>query len=162
MAHVDDTPEMLEARSRAAESRSQVLGSRAAGDDRFASMAADAAKEAADAAKALAGIPAVPVDPEGLAPTLADSEGNFATNPEVATAGGIGVKASNTAPSGQVAKTAEEALKPMPDASDAEKAAGEAALAALKGDAAVSSRPQTRADGNTMADGKPALAPKRG
>ncbi|WP_416355550.1 hypothetical protein ACLNGM_15030 [Aureimonas phyllosphaerae] len=58
-----------------------------------------------------------PADLSGVTRLLSDSAGNFAPNIEVATAGGIGVEASNTNPAtGKPAQTADEAgIVQIPD-----------------------------------------------
>ncbi len=114
----DDDPALAEAIARRDESRAQILRSKAnaAGSstdrlanafEKLASQAEEASKRSADA---LSHIEPPHPDPEGTARPLADSEGNFAANAEVAAVGGIGIKASNTdVATGQPAKTAEQA-----------------------------------------------------
>lgn len=98
-------PLLAEAIARRDESRSQVLRARAVrtGDtaaDRMAAafekMAKQAEKDASASSAAFAGIEPPKPDLSGTAPTLSDSAGNFAPDPEVANVGGIGAKASNT------------------------------------------------------------------
>ncbi len=103
-------PAMAEAIARAAESRAQILRSKAATNPAYAKMADKAEREAQNASRRLAGLPEVHPDPEGTAQHLADSEGNFAANADVAAVGGIGIKASNTDVStGEPAQTIEQA-----------------------------------------------------
>ncbi|WP_207642189.1 hypothetical protein [Neorhizobium vignae] len=76
----------------------------------FDKMAEQAEKAARRSSVALAEIEPAKPDPEGTAQLLADSEGNFAANAEVAAVGGIGIKASNTDVStGKPAQTIEQA-----------------------------------------------------
>lgn len=81
-----DDPVMAEAVARAAESRAQILRSKAASNPAFAHRAEAAARDATNAARRVDGLPEVHPDPEGTSTPLADSEGNFpANNTEVAT-----------------------------------------------------------------------------
>lgn len=122
---VNDDPLLAEAIARRDESRAQVLqarATRAGGDtaEQLAAalwkMAAQAGKDAQASAAALADIEPVRPDPEGTARPLADSEGNFAANAEVAAVGGIGIKGSNSVEgSDQPATTVEEAGTPILD-----------------------------------------------
>lgn len=115
----DDDPALAEAIARRDESRAQILRSRAnaAGGnstDRLASafekLADQAEKASQQSAKALEDIKWPEPDPEGTRAPLADSEGNFPANAEVAAVGGIGIDASNTDVStGKPAQTAEQA-----------------------------------------------------
>lgn len=114
----DKDPLLAEAIARRDESRAMILQSRAqAGGtamDKLASafgkMADQAAAEARKSAEAASQIEPPRRDLEGTARLLADSEGNFAPNAEVAATGGTGIKASNTNPeTGQPATTAGEA-----------------------------------------------------
>lgn len=98
-------PLLAEAIARRDESRSQILRARAVrtgetAADRmaaaFETMAKQAAKDASKSSAAFAGIEPPKPDLSGTAPTLSDSAGNFAPNPEVANVGGIGAEASNT------------------------------------------------------------------
>jgi hypothetical protein len=102
--HTND-PLLAEAIARRDESRAQILRARAVrtgetAADRMAAafekMAKQAEKDASASSAAFAGIEPVPVDKAGTAPTLSDSKGNFAPNPDVANVGGIGAEASNT------------------------------------------------------------------
>lgn len=103
-------PAMAEAIARAAESRAQILRSKAASNLAYAKMADKAERDAKNASRRLAGLPEVHPGPEGTAQHLADSEGNFAANAQVAATGGIGIDASNTnVASGQPAQTPEQA-----------------------------------------------------
>lgn len=113
----DNDPQMAEALARANESRAQVLRSKAAragvldqDGKGYAEMAREAAAEAEKSAKALGDIPEPEIDYEGTARPLADSEGNFAANVEVAATGGTGIKGSNsTGPDGGQATKPEDA-----------------------------------------------------
>jgi hypothetical protein len=115
----DDDPALAEAIARRDESRAQILRSRAnaAGgnsNDRLAAafekMAAQAERASKQSVQALDRIEPERPDPEGTAQLLADSEGNFAPNAEVAATGGIGIKASNTnVDTGKPATTPEQA-----------------------------------------------------
>ncbi|HEX5933587.1 MAG TPA: hypothetical protein VFY63_05440 [Pseudorhizobium sp.] len=103
--HQND-PQLAEAIARRDESRAQILRSRAnrlggsTAVDRLANafdkMAEQAEKASRASSSALDGIEPIKPDPEGTSRPLADSEGNFAANAEVAAVGGIGIKASNT------------------------------------------------------------------
>ncbi|MFC3628216.1 hypothetical protein ACFOM8_02015 [Paracoccus angustae] len=105
-----DDPVMAEALARAAESRAQIMRSKAAVNSDYDKMANEAEKEATKAARHAAGLPEELPDPEGTAQHLADSEGNFPANAEVAATGGIGIKASNTnVDTGKPATTPEQA-----------------------------------------------------
>jgi hypothetical protein len=115
MTDHENDPLLAEAIARRDESRAQILRSRAnrAGGtamDRLASafdkMAEQAEKAALQSSTALANLEPAQPDPEGTAQFLADSEGNFAANAQVAAVGGIGIKASNTdASTGKPAQT---------------------------------------------------------
>ncbi|KKB09400.1 hypothetical protein [Devosia chinhatensis] len=130
--HHDD-PALAEAIARRDESRAQILRSKAnaaggSSTDRLANafekLADQAEKASRQSATALDLIEPAPLDPEGTERQLADSEGNFASNAEVAATGGIGIKASNTAvTSGQPAQTAEQAGEAV--TSDAQKIIGD-------------------------------------
>lgn len=111
MAHDhDDDPALSEALARRDESRAQILRSKAQGNSAYEGLANEAEKDAKRSSDAAAGIEPVQPDPEGTAQLLADSEGNFAANAEVAAAGGIGIKASNTDVStGQPAQSPDQA-----------------------------------------------------
>ncbi|WP_103171596.1 hypothetical protein [Paracoccus sp. SY] len=105
-----DDPVMAEAIARAAESRAQILRSKAAKNADYDKLASAAEKEATKAARHAAGLPEEQPDPEGTAQHLADSEGNFPANAEVAATGGIGIKGSNTnVGAGKPATTPEQA-----------------------------------------------------
>ncbi|MCF6371059.1 hypothetical protein [Rhizobium halophilum] len=116
--HQND-PLLAEAIARRDESRAQILRSRAnrlggSAVDRLANafdkMAEQAEKAARQSSTALSNIEPVKPDPEGTSRQLADSEGNFAANAEVAGVGGIGIKASNTDVStGKPAQTIQQA-----------------------------------------------------
>ncbi|WP_029620622.1 hypothetical protein [Pseudorhizobium marinum] len=117
--HQND-PLLAEAIARRDESRAQILRSRAnrlggsTAVDRLANafdkMAERAEKASRESSTALSGIEPVKPDPEGTSRQLADSEGNFAANAEVAGVGGIGIKASNTDVStGKPAQTIQQA-----------------------------------------------------
>lgn len=114
----DNDPLLAEAIARRDESRAMILQSRAqAGGtamDRlanaFGKMADQATAEARKSAEAAGKVEPVRPDPEGTARLLADSEGNFAPNAEVAATGGTGIKASNTnVETGKPANSADEA-----------------------------------------------------
>ncbi|MBM3604270.1 MAG: hypothetical protein FJX25_05810 [Alphaproteobacteria bacterium] len=114
----DKDPLLAEAIARRDESRAMILQSRAqAGGtaldklaNAFGKMADQAAADARRSAEAADSIEPPRPDPEGTAQLLADSEGNFAANVEVAAIGGIGIKGSNSVgDTGQPAITAEEA-----------------------------------------------------
>jgi hypothetical protein len=111
MAHDhDDDPALAEALARRDESRAQILRGKANANPAYEQLAAKAEKEASASARAAEGLPEIKPDPEGTAQLLADSEGNFAANADVAAVGGIGIKASNTDVStGKPAQTAEQA-----------------------------------------------------
>lgn len=111
MAHDhDDDPALAEALARRDESRAQILRGKANTNSAYEGLAKAAEKDATASARAAEGLPEAKPDPEGTAQLLADSEGNFAPNADVAAAGGIGIKASNTDVStGQPAQTAEQA-----------------------------------------------------
>lgn len=102
-----------EAISRRDESRANILRGRAMRDPRgegaFRSAVSEAVKQEMASTKEAekAGEGTARADLSGTAPTLSDSEGNFAPNPEVANTGGTGVEASNTN-----AETDEQAEKP--------------------------------------------------
>lgn len=112
-------PLLAEAIARRDESRAQILRSRAnrlggSAVDRLANafdkMADQAEKAARQSSTYLSSIEPIKSDPEGTAQLLADSEGNFAANADVAAVGGIGIKASNTDPNtGKPAQTIEQA-----------------------------------------------------
>ncbi|MFN7092781.1 MAG: hypothetical protein ACK4P4_19785 [Allorhizobium sp.] len=117
--HQND-PLLAEAIARRDESRAQILRSRAnrlggsTAVDRLANafdkMAEQAEKASRESSTALSSIEPVKADPEGTSRQLADSEGNFAANAEVAAVGGIGIKASNTDVStGKPAQTIQQA-----------------------------------------------------
>lgn len=117
-------PAMAEAVTRAAESRAQILRSKAATNPAYAKLAEEAERNAQNASRRLAGLPEVHPDPEGTAQNLADSEGNFAANADVAAVGGTGIKASNTDVStGQPAQSPERAGVPVTN--DAQKIVGD-------------------------------------
>jgi hypothetical protein len=115
----DADPALAEAIARRDESRAQILRSRAnaAGGnstDRLANafekLADQAEKAQRQSSEALTNIKLPETDPEGTARPLADSEGNFPANAEVAAVGGIGIDASNTEVStGKPAQTIEQA-----------------------------------------------------
>lgn len=114
----DNDPLLAEAIARRDESRAMILQSRAqAGGnamdrlaDAFGKMADQATAEARKSAEAADKVEPVRPDPEGTARLLADSEGNFAPNAEVAATGGTGIKASNTnVETGKSANNADEA-----------------------------------------------------
>ncbi len=106
----DDDPALAEALARRDESRAQILRSKANVNPAYGDLAEKAEKEASASARAADGRPEERPDPEGTAKLLADSEGNFAANADVAAVGGIGIKASNTDVStGQPAQTPEQA-----------------------------------------------------
>ncbi|MEO1949314.1 hypothetical protein [Thioclava sp.] len=114
----DNDPLLTEAIARRDESRAMILQSRAqAGDtamdrlaDAFGKMANQATAEARKSAEAASQIEPPRPDTEGTARLLADSQGNFAPNAEVAATGGTGIKASNTnVDTGKPANTAGEA-----------------------------------------------------
>lgn len=133
--HHDD-PALAEAIARRDESRAQILRSKAnaaggSSTDRLANafekLADQAERASRQSATALDRIEAAPVDPEGTERRLADSEGNFAANAEVAAVGGIGIKASNTDVStGNPAQTAERAGEAV--TADAQKIVGDHAI----------------------------------
>lgn len=113
--HQND-PLLAEAIARRDESRAQILRAKAhrtGGDsmDRlataFSKLADQAEKDARKSADAVENIDPPKPDLSGTAPTLSDSAGNYAPNPEVANVGGIGVEASNTK-----AGTDEQAQRP--------------------------------------------------
>jgi hypothetical protein len=119
MSKHENDPLLAEAIARRDESRAQILrarANRAGGNsvdrladafDRLAEQAAAASRKSSDA---VGKIETVKPDLEGTARQLADSEGNFAANAEVAAVGGTGIDASNTNVStGKPAQTAEEA-----------------------------------------------------
>ena len=116
--HTND-PALAEALARRHESEAQVLRARAnrsggtAADrmaDAFDRLAKQAEQQAKASSTALTDIEPAKPDPEGTARQLADSEGNFAANAEVAAVGGIGIDASNTDPkTGKPAQTIEQA-----------------------------------------------------
>jgi len=118
-------PLLAEAIARRDESRAQILRARAnrtGGDavnrlaDAFDKMAQQAEKAAKASSIAFDNIEPPRPDPEGTAQHLADSEGNFAANAEVAAVGGIGIKASNTDVStGKPAQTAQQAGEAIVD-----------------------------------------------
>jgi hypothetical protein len=118
MSDHENDPLLAEAIARRDESRAQILRSKAnaggAGIDAmakaFAKLADQAAAEAKKSAEAEANIEPVKLDPEGTARSLADSQGNFAANAEVAAVGGIGIDGSNSKEgSSEPAHTADEA-----------------------------------------------------
>lgn len=112
-------PALAEAIVRRDESRAMILQARAqqtggTAIDKlaaaFGKMADQAAADARKSAEAADAIEPVRPDPEGTAQHLADSEGNFPANAEVAATGGIGIKASNTVgDTGKPATSAAEA-----------------------------------------------------
>jgi hypothetical protein len=117
--HQND-PLLAEAIARRDESRAQILRSRAnrlggsTAVDRLANafdkMAEQAEKASRESSTALSSLEPVKPDPEGTSRQLADTEGNFAANAEVAAVGGIGIKASNTDVStGNPAQTVQQA-----------------------------------------------------
>lgn len=116
----NDDPILAEALARRDESRAQVFRARANRLDgkeaaaAYRGMADEAAAEAKKSSAALDEIEPPQPDPEGTSRQLADSEGNFAANAEVAAVGGIGIKGSNSVEgSDQPAATAEEAGTPI-------------------------------------------------
>ncbi|HEV7437770.1 MAG TPA: hypothetical protein VGO22_23335 [Pseudorhizobium sp.] len=119
MTEHEKDPLLAEAIARRDESRAQILRSRAnrlggSAVDRLANafdkMAEQAEKASRESSTALSSIEPIKPDPEGTSRQLADSEGNFAANADVAAVGGIGIKASNTDPStGKPAQTIEQA-----------------------------------------------------
>lgn len=117
--HQND-PQLTEAIARRDESRAQILRSRAnrlggsIAVDRLANafdkMAEQAERASRESSAAWADIEPVKPDPEGTSRQLADSEGNFAANAQIAAVGGIGIKASNTDVStGKPAQTIQQA-----------------------------------------------------
>lgn len=115
-----DDPILAEALARRDESRAQVFRGRANRLDAneaaaaYRGMADKAAAEAKKSTAALDDIEPPQPDPEGTSRQLADSEGNFAANAEVAAVGGIGIKGSNSVEgTDQPAATAEEAGTPI-------------------------------------------------
>ena len=118
MSDHDNDPALAEAIARRDESKAQILRSKAqAGSNgvdamakAFAKLATEAAAESKKSAEAAANIEPVKPDPEGTARTLADNQGNFAANAEVAAVGGIGIEGSNSKEgSTEPAQTADEA-----------------------------------------------------
>lgn len=116
-SHEDD-PHLAEAIARRDESRAQVLHAKAARvggapekqAEGYGKLAQQAAADARKSAKAAEKVEPVRLDPEGTALPLADSEGNFPANAEVAATGGTGIKASNTnVDTGKPATTPEQA-----------------------------------------------------
>ena len=115
----DKDPLLAEAIARRDESRAMILQSRAqqsggSAMDKlaaaFGKMASQATADARKSAEAADKVEPVRPDPEGTAQPLADSEGNFPANAEVAASGGIGIKASNSVgDTGEPATTAAEA-----------------------------------------------------
>lgn len=140
--HHDD-PALAEAIARRDESRAQILrarANRAGGNsmDRLANafdkLADQAEKASRQSADALGKIESVRPDPEGTAQHLADSEGNFAANADVAAVGGIGIKASNTDVStGQPAQTPKQAGEAVTEG--AQKIIGDQPVEGAKGEA---------------------------
>lgn len=133
-------PLLAEAIARRDESRAQILRARAnrtGGDavnrlaDAFDKMAQQAEKAAKASSSALDNIETPRPDPEGTAQHLADSEGNFAANAEVAAVGGIGIKASNTDVStGKPAQTEQQAGEAIVDG--AQKIVGDQVVGGAK------------------------------
>jgi hypothetical protein len=119
MTDHENDPLLAEAIARRDESRAQILRSRAnrlggSAVDRLANafdkMAEQAEKAARQSSTALTEIEPIKPDPEGTSRALADSEGSFPANAEVAAVGGIGIKASNTDVStGKPAQTIDQA-----------------------------------------------------
>lgn len=119
MTDHENDPLLAEAIARRDESRAQILRSRAnrlggSAVDRLANafdkMAEQAEKAARQSSSALSDLEPIKPDPEGTSRSLADSEGNFPANAEVAAVGGIGIKASNTDVStGKPAQTIDQA-----------------------------------------------------
>lgn len=119
MEKLHDDPALAEAIARRDESRAQILRSRAtaAGGTAvdklataFGKLADQAAADSKQSADAAGRVEPTPPDPEGTARQLADSEGNFAPNAEVAAVGGIGIDASNTdVTTGKPAQTIDQA-----------------------------------------------------
>lgn len=113
---------LAEAIARRDESRAQILRSRAnrlggstAVDhlaNAFDKLAEQAETAARQSSTALSGMEPIKPDPEGTSRPLADSEGNFAVNAEVAAVAGIGIKASNTGKPAQTIEQAGQAVKP--------------------------------------------------
>jgi hypothetical protein len=140
---------LAEAIARRDESKAQILRSRAnrtggSAVDRLANafdkMADQAEKAARQSSTALSNLEPGTPDPEGTARPLADSEGNFAANAEVAAVGGIGIKASNTNPAtGAPAQTADQAGQAV--VPGAQKVTGDQPA----GSAATSQTPETDA-----------------
>lgn len=143
----DDDPALVEAIARRDESRAQILRSKAnaaggSSSDRLAAafekLADQAEKASQQSAAALDNIEPVRVDPEGTARSLADTEGNFAANAQVAATGGIGIDASNTnVATGEPAQTAADAGVVV--TADAQKIIGDQVVGA----AATSPAPET-------------------
>ena len=120
MTDHENDPHLAEALARRDESRAQILRGKADANPAYEELAKAAEKDARASAQAADGVVEAPIDPEGTAQQLADSEGNFAANAEVAGTGGIGIKASNTdVKSGEPAQTAEQAGVAVTD--DAQK-----------------------------------------
>lgn len=110
MAPHENDPLLAEALARRDESRAQILRAKAHGNPAYEKLAKDAEKRSEASGRKAAGLPDETPDPEGTARQLADSEGNFAANAEVAAVGGIGIKASNTdVTTGKPAQTIEQA-----------------------------------------------------
>jgi hypothetical protein len=157
MTDHENDPLLAEAIARRDESRAQILRSRAnrAGGtamDRLASafdkMAEQAEKASRQSSVALSEIEPAKPDPEGTAQLLADSEGNFAANAEVASVGGIGIKASNTDVStGKPAQTIEQAGEAITPG--AQKLVADQIVAGEAGGASASNT----SDGVTIPDG---------
>lgn len=104
-----------EALSRAAESLNNVLAgraSRASDSSGFDKRLKEAEKASKDANAKVDELRArdAKLDLSGTRASLSDSEGNFAPNARVARAGGIGVAASNTGPSGDQAGDVDEVV----------------------------------------------------
>ena len=99
-----------EALTRRDESVANIMSRRLGQDEqatrKAAQDAAKAAKKSAQEAEKIAKR-AAKRDLSGTAPTMSDTEGNYAPNPEVATTGGTDVEASNSTEGGKEAKSAE-------------------------------------------------------
>lgn len=146
MTNRQEYPAMAEAVARAHESRAQILRSKASGNPAYKKLADEADRDAQKYARKAAGLPEVKPDPEGTARQLADSEGNFAANADVAAVGGIGIDASNTDPkTGKPATTIEQAGVATHEG--AQKIVGDQPV----GDAAATGRPRTAETAETRA-----------
>lgn len=155
MTEHENDPLLAEAVARRDESRAQILRARAnrtggnAVDrlaDAFDKMAEQAGKAARASSEVAANIEPARPDPEGTARQLADSEGNFAPNADVAAVGGIGIKASNTDVStGKPAQTIEQAGDAVEPG--AQKIVGDQPV----GDASAAGRPRTAETPETRA-----------